>query len=1255
MHDKQWEHPPPDTGRPLCGAGAISERFGVIRRVPPSLERRREKNIMSATTRIFWLCVLITSSAYLYGQAGGTGTIVGTVTDSSGAVVASAGVDITNVATGVTTHTQTTSSGDFSAPFLIVGTYRVTVQAPGFEKGVVDNIALNVAQQQRANVSLKTGAISETVEVHAGAVQLDTDTSAVSQTVTQRQVDELPLNGRNFLNLLFISGGAVQTTGEQGTFREGEGNAISIDGGRPESNNYTLDGLANTDPALSTPAVILSQDAIQEFKILSEDYSAEYGYSANQVAIVSKSGTNELHGTAFEFFRNDGLDAREPVPLQVTQKNPELRQNQFGFVLGGPVYIPKLYDGRNKTFWLANYEGWRIVNGYVMNGLVPTPGELGGNFNGLGLPAFDLTTGSPCQLALTASVSAPCMPMDPQTGVAFPGGIIPTSRFSKMATVALANNIYPAPTPACVLNSAACGGGVNNFQTQLNLPNTTNQQTYRVDQELARLGKIFFRYTKASFSNASPQGAYTSPQWSLNTFTEDETSWTISHTIALGNRNINNFRFGHLGTTAIQGAPGLPSSQVAALGLTGIFGNLPIYAAGMPYIALSSSVGSGPNQFNIAGSPVNTPQTSNTPTWEFADSVTMIRGKHTFGVGVDYRHFVEARNLAANYLGQMTYLNNNILHNSQVAGSCTTPSGLCGTGNAVADFLLGYYQTATTFTPGPLSTPGIPGNLHHYVFNYFAPYVQDDWKASSRLTLNLGVRWDWRNVPYEQRNDMFWIDDQNMPGGSRFTGGGLCFANKNLLTDGIAPADGISNLVYNYCGRNNPADSSKTPFAPRVGFAYRPFGGDKTVVRGGYGIFWDSSEAREIDDSGDFYPYVERASLNPNSQSATIAPKLTNQLYPPQTAAIPITPASFATQFVAVVISDHPRNPYVQQYTLSVQREVARNTTLEVNYVGNRGLHLLDRENLNTPPLLTGTQLANCQAAFAGLPGTQAAYLSNQCPFTSRLPLPNFGPPAALNSVWEGYSNYNAGNIKLEHRSRSLALLTVYTYAKSLDDKSSAAGAGASNSGFAGHEDDLNPRLDYGPSDFSVKNRFVNSAVYALPIGRGQHFLEGVNRAENLAIGGWQLSVITTFQTGFPFSVTANDPGAYQSFGMRANLSGSAGETKNISHWFNTAAFSQPAFGVYGDSGRNILTQPGINNWDVGLGKTFQFTERMGFQLRLETFNTFNHTQYGIDPITNPGANGNSAVSNNVNSATFGEVTYARPGRIVQLGGKFIF
>ena len=286
---------------------------------------------MSTMTRNFLLCLLmILATGLVFGQVGATGTVLGTVADNSGAVVANAGVSITNIATGVSKKTTTSSSGDFNFPYLQPGTYKIEVQASGFQKSVVQNIGLVVAQEARVNVTLKTGSVSESVTVEANAVALDTDSSTVSQTVTQEQVNELPLNGRNFLSLLFIGAGAVETNGEMGQMREGEGNAISINGSRPESSNYMLDGLANTDTALNTPAVILSQDAIQEFKIQSETYSAEYGFSANQINIVSKSGTNQLHGSVFEFARNDAFDAKGPFQTAI----PELRQNQFGFVAG---------------------------------------------------------------------------------------------------------------------------------------------------------------------------------------------------------------------------------------------------------------------------------------------------------------------------------------------------------------------------------------------------------------------------------------------------------------------------------------------------------------------------------------------------------------------------------------------------------------------------------------------------------------------------------------------------------------------------------------------------------------------------------------------------------------------------------------------------------------------------------------------------------------------------------------------------------
>jgi hypothetical protein len=691
---------------------------------------------------------------------------------------------------------------------------------------------------------------------------------------------------------------------------------------------------------------------------------------------------------------------------------------------------------------------------------------------------------------------------------------------------------------------------------------------------------------------------------------------------------VNSFRFGHLDPIANQGGIPAPASAVTAMQISGVFSPAAFYRL---YPTLS------PSGFASFGSQGNDSSTSEVPMWQFGDGLTLVRGRHTLGFGFEYRNWVQKRNLSADFLGNFNYASNTVLQNG---GNC--PTVTCGTANSVADMLLGYYSGASTFQPGPFPA-AVAGNLNQYHFKYFAPYVQDDWKVTSRLTLNLGMRWDYRSVPYEQSNKMFWFDAAN-------PGGGLCYADKNLGTATITGLGGPiapdGNGFYRYCGRHNPADGSKTPFAPRIGFAYRPF--DKTVIRGGYGMFWDSSLTREIDDSGDIYPFVVRANDNPVTN--TTLPKTTDNLFPP----VPLHQVSVAadgSQFFAVIISERPRNPSVQQWTLSVQRELARNTTLELNYVGNKGTHLLDRTNIGAP--LPPSNPALCQAD-----PTQG-----DCPNNLRRPYANISAFGFLDSRWDGYSNYHAGNIKLERRSSSMALTAVYTWAKSLDDKSAPAGIGAVNA-FAGHLDDRHPRKDYGPSDFNVDHRFVTSFAYQLPFGRGKRFGGNMNRAADLALGGWQFTGITTFQTGFPFSVLANDTfGLLDAFNQRANLvagcNPKGGFSKGQGEWFNTKCFTQPIAGTYGNSGRNILRQPGINNWDLGVGKNFAFTERVGFQLRLETFNTFNHPQYAVD--TGSSQLGVASVDNNVNdvapnaNTNYGKVTQARPGRVVQLGGKFTF
>jgi hypothetical protein len=1084
------------------------------------------------------LSIVLSVAGTLQAQSA-TGQITGTVKDASGAVIADVPVTVSSQLTGITRTTKSNDAGGYSFPLLPVSVYSVTADQQGFRAAKRSDINLNVDQVIRVDLDLQVGEVTQTVDVKASAVSIDTESAAVGQVVSQKHVTELPLNGRNFLSLLFLGNGAVETNGEQGSMRQGAGNAISINGSRPTSNNYLLDGTSNTDTALNTPAVILSVDAIQEFKAQTANYSAEYGFSANQINIISKSGTNDLHGALFWFDRNNAFDARSYFQAAI----PALHQNQYGFVAGGPVYLPKIYNGRNKTFWLVNFDATKIRQGSDSFATVPSADLLAGRFK---------TT-----------------VIDPFTGQPFPNNTIPQSRFARLSKVAIASGFWPTP------NIDVPQG---NYRATLPRPLDTNQETYRMDQSLGKFGTVFARgslthYTNTALNNLSERGD--------TFFLQDTINWQVTHTVNVGPHLVNQFRLGFLEATANQYGVAAPQSAVDAIGLTGVFQNMPDIQRTWPSIGMKGYAG--------VGGAVNAYQVSNQPMWDLGDSLNIIRGKHTFTVGANYRRWKLNRDLANNFLGNFTF-------NGDF------------TGNPVADMLLGVYQNAALFQPAAFSLAGTVGNPRQFNFQYFAPYVQDDWKVSSRLTLNMGLRWDFRTVPFETNNRIGWNDATNKLGG-------MCIADQTLVSKGIAP-DG--NGFYRYCGKNRPIDNPLTPFAPRIGFAYRPFGGDKTVIRGGYGIFWDSAEGREIDGSSDIYPYVSRGQF---IQSVGEKLQTTDSLFPSFSNPGPVTPA--ANSFLAVNISESPRNPYVQQWSFSVQRQIGSDTKLEVNYIGNKGTHLLMRRNI-------------AQALVPTDP-------NNVTPVLARRPYPNF--VVFINSDWSGSSNYHSGNVKLEHRTGPLLLTMAYTWAKSIDNKSAAAGIGGADTGWQGFIDNHNVRLDHGLSDFNVDHRLVSSFVYNLPFGRGQKYASNVGKVADAVVGGWQVNGIATFQRGFPYSIYSADLGGLlDNFNNRANLVGDprSGFTQSIAQWFNTKAFDQPRAGVIGTSGRNILRAPGINNWDLSAFKNFNFRERLALQMRLESFNSLNHTQWG-------------SPNHNTTSPQYGQITSARAGRINQVGLKFLF
>lgn len=1109
------------------------------------------------------LVVLLAAVCATAGNAMGqtaTGQITGTVKDANAAILSKVKVTVNNASTGLTRETTTNDEGTYVFPLLPVGLYNVTAEQQGFRSARRTNITINVDQVVRADFDLSIGEVSAVVEIQSTAIALDTETASIGQVVSQRQVTQLPLNGRNFLQLLFLNGGTVETSGEQGSMRQGAGNAISINGARPTSNNYLLDGTSNTDTALGTAAAILSVDAIQEFKEQTGTYSAEYGFSANQVNIVSKTGTNDLHGSVFWFGRNDAFDANTYFNNAAGTKKNKLRQNQYGFVAGGPVWVPKVYNGRNRTFWLVNFEGRRTISGFQDFLIVPTPDQLAGRF--------------------TSTI------IDPLTGSPFANNTIPTNRFSRLAQLANAK-FFPAPN---------FSGPQGNYIRRRNIPNDTDQYTIRGDQQLGKFGTVFGRFTNTDYTNISVQNT---TDLGDVFFVQKTRNWQVSHSVPIGSNLVNNSRFGYVGATAVQHGVTAPQADLDTLRLTGVFSGLTDDQRSYPAVGFGG-VGAG---LSGGGSAVNDYQSSYQPMYDMSNTTTWIKGAHTLNFGANFRKWSLQRDLANDFLGQFTF-------SGFFTGNQTRD-------NAIADYLLGLYSGASVFQPAGFGVEGKTGNPRQFNFWYLAPYIQDDWKVNSRLTLNLGVRYDFRSIPNESNDRFGWRDISNPRGG-------LVVADKTLVDKGIV-GDGT---YYKFAGRRNPRDASKKVFAPRFGLAFRPFGDDKTVVRGGYGVFFDSAEGREIDGSSDIYPYVSRG--NYQQTLGLVNPRSTDTLFPNFAGGGAATPA--ANGFLAVTMSAEPRNPYVQQWSLSIQRALTSHTTLEVNYIGSKGTHLLMRRNI-------------AQALSPSNPALCAANPTvGDCPVLARRPFPNFA--TFIDSDWSGNSSYNAFNAKVEHRANTLLFTAVYTWAKSIDSKSAAAGIGNDVAGWQGFLNNNDLRRDRGRSEFDVDHRLVSSFVYELPVGRNKRFGGNMPKIADVIVGGWQVNGIATFQSGFPMTISAQDVGGLNDTQgtNRADLVGdpNASFDQSILKWFNTAAFKQPAAGFLGTSGRGILRLPGINNWDTGLFKNFNLTEKVSFQFRFESFNAFNHTQWG-GPVRS------------VADSRFGQITSTRAARINQLGAKIVF
>ena len=1130
--------------------------------------------ILSRYSAILAWCLLVTMWALpkiSWGQ-GATATITGTITDTSDYVISGATVTITEKRTGVSHQFRTSNAGSYQAPFLPVGIYDVSVQKDGFQSETRTQLTLNVADVTRSDFKLKIGQSSESVIVQADALTLNTENAEVSTTVTGRQVQDLPLNGRNFTELMLLDSSAVQTFGSDiGGFLPGQGGQIAVGGSRVSSNGYTIDGLDNRDVLFGAPLLLPSIDSIDQFKDQNKTFSAEYGGSANEVNISLKSGTNSLHGTVYDYLRNTVLDARTWGINGTNTPTPrdDLKQNQFGYSLGGPVFIPKLYNGRDKTFFFASYEGFRhIGSGSPIFLQVPNASEMSG------------VCDNPCH--------------DPLTGQPFPNNTIPSSRFS-----AFANGVKPflyAPNFTPVSSH-----GLANFVTTFKTPFNTDQQNYKIDEHITGKDTVSVRYSNSSQNIASlPNGANGTQAAGVNTGLVSTnvltTMYQGAYTRVLTPNIVNYITVGHIDNSFGTTAPTISTAEAGAIGINGGYpGQKEIPTVSFLNGVGASASGSASTTLNGLGVNSNYPLTSHQTYWNFIETLQVVRGKHAISLGGSLLQWHAYNGSGPNY-GTWAF-----------NGSAS--------GDPFGDFLLGdVYQISSLGVPSPFAptAASVKFDNPQHMLGF---YASDQWKATPRLSLNMGLRYEFISIPVEAQNRFGWINP-------KYPGGGLCTSNKR------APSLVGNDGALQYCGAS-PNPASKLSFGPRFGFAYLLTPNGSTVLRGGAGVYFDGPEEQDQPNAGRFYPFdaLQNLTSKPGSQLTTSMPV-------PEISTF--RPINLLTDAPAFPAANPRQNPYYTEWTLGIERKLPFQTNLSLIYTGNEGTHEQARVNVNM--------------------AKEPADPSNPTPLQSRRQYPN------MQDLWpEIYalsSNYHAGTVRVEHQAANLILTAAYTYSKSMDVKSASFGVGNEIGGWASPMNYYNLRADYGPSAYNLTHRAVVSFVYPLPIGRGKALASNVNRVTNALIGGWQVNGILTFQSGPPFSISTGYDGPLNNFWqMRANQASTpkAGFRKGLNEWFNTSAFVANDIGRYGNSSKGVLTAPGTENWDTSLLKDFPISEKVSFQLRGEFFNSLNHANYygpnsGCNPL--PAVNGVRACQPSVG---FGSITGASPGRIGQVAAKIIF
>jgi len=1173
------------------------------------------------------------------------GTIVGLVRDASGAVVQGAKVTVEDVDRGVQMTLSTNHEGEYIASPLHIGRYKVTVEKEGFKRAVSEVVELDVQGRIAINMALQVGRISEEIVVTGAVPLLETETSELGQVVDQKRVSNLPLNGRNFAQLALLSTGTAPS--EPGARDEG-GYGFSANGARSLQNNFLLDGVDNNSnlPDLLNETNFVIQppvEALQEFKVQTNAYSAEFGRGNGAIVnAVIKSGTNQLHGSAWEFLRNNKLDGRNYFD-DPTKPVPPYKQNQFGVTFGGPVWLPHVYNGRNRTFFFMDYEGFRVRQAETQTAFVPPAAWRTGDFSSL-LDLVDPPVGTDCNGAPTYKgeiFDAKLAQANCGVPFQYDGSGMPLNKIPATPVVAGGGSLDPLALRLAALYPTAgpISSSGNNFLANPVRKETRNNFDVRVDQKFSDSDNTFFRFSfehqpsaiPGTFGGLADGGGFFSGQEDFS-YRSLATSWTHIFKPEL----INEFRLGYNRVNA---------HRLELNANTNVSAEPNINFPGVPF---SPGIGGLPqlnfNDVATLGSPTYLPSVELQNSYTLSENLTWVRGRNTWKFGTEIRReeFTIFQPAAARgTLGFDSTLTDN-------------PAAIGTGGTGFASFMAG-------FTNG-----GSINNLHNvdYFRNTYAFYAQDDWKITSSLMLNLGLRYELFGTVADRHNDVGNFDLSNPGNPTIFVPKG----QSAQLTPFIAQYVKISPT-----GSRGLINSDLNNFAPRIGLAWQFT--PKTVLRTGYGIFYGGQENGPYSNpSPGFNPpfFTNQSFISPCSAPTANAvagdcrvtqiPALAGG-FPAGSLVDPNTPIFFS-------VDKNLRTPYMQQWHLSVERELPASSVFTLTYAGSKGTKLYTFFNGNQ-----AAPDANPNDATAPRRPVFATLINPPNPNPCSLQHPEDCTPVFDTGIDSfrstGSSNYHSLQASFEKRfSRGLQFQAAYTWAHSLDIASNAnLGPTQNNSDFRNFR---NPQAEYGNSDFDVRNRLVLNSIYELPFGHGKHFLGGASGFANQIVGGWQIANILSVSSGNSYTVLdsngnfANADGGAGGVSQRPDLVGDPNRAGPVAAnptcvapdrihtptaWFNTCAFADPALGSFGNVGRNTVRSPGYKTWDFSVFKFFHTSEKTTLEFRAEFFNLPNHTNF-LFANSGPQSGNNATI---LGTQQFGNLTAARPPRQIQFALKLSF